>query len=137
VLSPCGEVFIVQGKRILSAVSALFAVAAAALIASQVYAAQTTTSDSLTVEHDRVQTSAKHHYSSPAERALDDRIIAEVKSEIAHDGISDRYPVAVDCDHGTVLLSGVVKSAQDASRAARDASEVRGVVAVRSRLTWR
>ncbi|HYL58304.1 MAG TPA: BON domain-containing protein [Candidatus Acidoferrales bacterium] len=96
-----------------------------------------TSSRSITVEHDRVQTSAKHHYGSPTERAIDDRIIAEVKSEIAEDGISNRYPVAVDCDHGTVLLSGVVESARDARRAARDAAEVRGVVAVRNRLTWR
>jgi hypothetical protein len=72
------------------------------------------TGKSLDVEHDRVQTSAEHHYNSPAERAKDDLLITEVKSSLADEGISDGYPVEVDCDHGTIQLSGVVASADEA-----------------------
>ena len=42
-----------------------------------------TTDRSLTVENDKVQTSADHHYNSPAERANDDLLITEVKSSLA------------------------------------------------------
>jgi len=95
------------------------------------------TDRSLTVEHDKVQTSAEHLYNSPAERANDDRLITEVKSSLAERGISDEYPVAVDCDHGTIQLSGVVASADDARQAALIASNTRGVVGVKNKLTWR
>jgi hypothetical protein len=44
-------------------------------------------------------------------------LISEVKSALSHDGVANDYPVAVDCDHGRVLLSGVVKSAWDAKHA--------------------
>lgn len=96
-----------------------------------------TTDRSLTVEHDQVQTSAEHHYNSPAERANDDLLITEVKSSLAAKGISDGYPVAVDCDHGTIQLSGVVASADDARQAALIASNIKGVVGVKNKLTWR
>jgi osmotically-inducible protein OsmY len=96
-----------------------------------------TTDRSQTVEHDEVRTSAEHRYNSPAERAHDDLLITEVKSALADQGISDRYPVEVDCDHGTILLSGVVASADDARQAVAIASNTNGVVAVKSRLTWR
>ncbi len=42
-----------------------------------------TTDQSLTVEHDKVQTSAEHIYNSPAERANDDLLITEVKRSLA------------------------------------------------------
>jgi osmotically-inducible protein OsmY len=97
----------------------------------------TTTDQSLTVEHDKVQTSAEHIYNSPAERANDDLLITEVKRSLAERGISDRYPVAVDCDHGTIQLSGVVASADEARRAGSIAMNTRGVVGVKNKLTWR
>jgi osmotically-inducible protein OsmY len=96
-----------------------------------------TTDRSQTLEHDRVRTSARHFYSSPAERAKDDLLITEVKSSLAERGISEEYPVAVDCDHGTIELSGVVRSADAARQAALIAYNIKGVVAVKNKLTWR
>ena len=95
------------------------------------------TTSSRSVEHDSVQSSAEHHYNSPAERANDDLIITEVKASLADKKISDRYPVAVDCDHGTVQLTGVVASANDARNATVLAQNIQGVVAVKNQLTWR
>ena len=100
--------------------------------------APTTTSErSITLENDKVQTSAEHRYNSPAERAKDDLLITEVKSSLAERGISDRYPVEVDCDHGTIQLSGVVASADAARNAAVIAMNTKGVVGVKNKLTWR
>jgi osmotically-inducible protein OsmY len=96
-----------------------------------------TTDKSLTVENDKVSTSAEHHYNSPAERAADDLLITEVKSSLLNRGISDGYPVEVDCDHGTVELSGVVASADDAREAQAIAMNTKGVVGVKNKLTWR
>ncbi len=96
-----------------------------------------TTDRSLTVEHDEVQTSAEHIYNSPAERANDVLLITEVKNSLAKNGISDGYPVVVDCDHGTVELSGVVASADAARRAALIAYNTQGVIGVKNKLTWR
>ena len=96
-----------------------------------------TTDRSLTVENDKVQTSAEHLYNPPAERAHDDLLITEVKSSLADEGISNGYPVVVDCDHGTIELSGVVASADAARRAALIASNTQGVVGVKNKLTWR
>ncbi|MGB8685361.1 MAG: BON domain-containing protein [Candidatus Binatus sp.] len=96
-----------------------------------------TTDQSLTVEHDKVQTSAEHIYNSPAERANDDLLITEVKRSLAELGISDRYPVEVDCDHGTIQLSGVVASAEEARQAESIAMNTPGVVGVKNKLTWR
>jgi len=96
------------------------------------------TSDrSLTVEHDQVQTSSEHLYNSPVQRANDDLLITAVKSSLAEKGISDGYPVVVDCDHGTIELSGVVASADAARQAASIASNTRGVIGVKNKLTWR
>jgi hypothetical protein len=95
------------------------------------------TDKSLDVEHDKVQTSAEHHYNSPAERAKDDLLITEVKSSLADQGISDGYPVEVDCDHGTIQLSGVVASADEAKAAEALALNTKGVVGVQNKLTWR
>jgi osmotically-inducible protein OsmY len=95
------------------------------------------TTSSRSVEHDSVQSSAEHHYNSPAERANDDLIITEVKTSLADKKISDGYPVAVDCDHGTVQLTGVVASANNAKQATFLAQNIQGVVAVKNQLTWR
>jgi len=97
----------------------------------------TTTDRSITLESDDVQTSAEHHYNSPAERAKDDLLITKVKSSLAERGISNQYPVEVDCDHGTILLSGVVASADAARKAETIALNTTGVVGVKDKLTWR
>ncbi|MGO8802254.1 BON domain-containing protein, partial [Candidatus Binatus sp.] len=60
----------------------------------------------------------------------------EVKSALARDGVADNYPVAVDCDHGKILLSGVVKSAQAAKHASDLAAAAQGVTGVKNQLTW-
>jgi len=96
-----------------------------------------TTSRSVTLENDKVQTSAEHLYNSPAERAEDDLLITKVKSSLAERGISDQYPVEVDCDHGTIQLSGVVASSDEARQAEAIALNTRGVVGVKDKLTWR
>lgn len=137
-ISPCAMVSAMKlVKHFVVTAIALCGTVGAPSIAAPVQGQQATTSRSLTVEHDSVHSSAEHHYNSPAERASDDRIIVEVRSEIAKDGISDGFPVAVDCDHGTVVLTGVVESADDANQASRAATRVQGVVAVKNRLSWR
>ena len=87
-------------------------------------------------ENDSVKVQAQHHYNSPAERANDDLLITEVKSALANDGVADGYLVAVDCDHGKILLSGVVKSARDAKHAGDIAAAAQGVTGVNDQLTW-
>ena len=96
----------------------------------------TDSSNSAYRENDSVNVKAEHHYNSPAERANDALLITEVKSALAHDGVADGYLVAVDCDHGKILLSGVVKSAQDAKRAGDIAAAAEGVTGVTDQLTW-
>ncbi len=86
--------------------------------------------------NDRVNVKVEHHYNSPAERANDDLLITEVKSALAHDGVGDGYLIAVDCDHGKILLSGVVKSARDAKHAGDIAAAAEGVTGVNDQLTW-
>ena len=99
-------------------------------------ATTTTTNQSITLEHDDVQTSAEHHYNSPAERAKDDLLITEVKSSLAERGISDQYPVEVDADHGMIQLSGVVASPDKAREAESIALNTTGVLGVKNKLTW-
>jgi osmotically-inducible protein OsmY len=108
------------------------------LLASRARSEPATTdfSDSVSRENDRVNVKSEHRYNSPAERAQDALLITEVKSALAHDGVADGYPVAVDCDHGKILLSGVVKSAQDAKHAGDIAAAAEGVTAVNDQLTW-
>jgi osmotically-inducible protein OsmY len=96
----------------------------------------TDSSNSVSREHDSVNVTAEHHYNSPAERANDALLITEVKSALADDGVADKYPVAVDCDHGKILLSGVVKSARDAKHAGDIAAAAQGVTGVKNQLTW-
>jgi BON domain len=96
----------------------------------------TSTNQSITLEHDDVQTSAEHHYISPADRAQDDLLITEVKSSLAERRISDQYPVEVDADHGMIQLSGVVASPDKAREAESIAMNTKGVVGVKNKLTW-
>lgn len=118
--------------------STLWMFAGALVLPSQVLAQSATTDSSVTSRQDEsVQTSASHHYQNPAERAKDDLLITEVKSDLAKDGVADHQPVAVDCDHGKIRLSGVVGSAEDARRAGDIAGGAPGVVAVVNQLTWR
>ena len=63
-------------------------------------------------------------------------MVTEVKSALANDGLANDSPIVIDCDHGKILLSGVMKSAADAKRAGEIASSTPGVVAVKNRLTW-
>jgi osmotically-inducible protein OsmY len=117
-----------------------FAIAALiGLLSSNVRAEPGTdaSSSSVSRENDRVNVVGEHHYNSPAERANDATLITEVKSALAHDGVADNYPVAVDCDHGKILLSGVVKSADDARHAGDIAAAAQGVTGVKNQLTWR
>jgi hypothetical protein len=97
----------------------------------------TTDSNSAFRRNDTVSVNAEHHYNSPAERANDALLITEVKNALANDGVGDGYPVAVDCDHGKIMLSGVVKSAQDAKHAGDIAAAAEGVTGVNDQLTWR
>jgi hypothetical protein len=87
-------------------------------------------------ENDSASVEAEHHYNSPAERANDALLITEVKSALADDGVGDGYLIAVDCDHGRILLSGVVSTAQDAKHAGDVAAAAQGVTGVSDRLTW-
>jgi osmotically-inducible protein OsmY len=121
---------------------ATFAIAAlvgGGLLAANARAEPATTNSSSAVsrENDRVNVVSEHHYNSAAERANDAMLIIEVKTALSHDGVADDYPLAVDCDHGKILLSGVVKSAQDARHAGDIAAAAQGVTGVKNQLTWR
>ncbi len=97
---------------------------------------RTTDMSSVSRLDESVQTSASHHYQNTAERAKDDLLITEVKSDLAKDGVADDHPVAVDCDHAKIRLSGVIGSSDDARRAGQIAARAPGVVAVVNQLTW-
>jgi osmotically-inducible protein OsmY len=120
------------------AIFAIGSVIGGGLLAANAFAEQGTTasSNSSSRESDRVNVRAEHHYNSPAERANDAMLITEVKSALADDGVADNYVVAVDCDHGKVLLSGVVKSAEDARHAGDIAAAAQGVTGVKNQLAW-
>jgi BON domain-containing protein len=123
--------------------TAVSALALALFIGGGLFAANaraepaTTDSNSAFRRSDTVNVNAEHHYNSPAERANDALLITEVKNALAHDGVADGYPVAVDCDHGKIMLSGVVKTAQDAKHAGDIAAAAEGVTGVNDQLTWR
>src|SRR5208283_2063892 len=93
-------------------------------------------SSSVTTDNESANLEGHHHYQSPADRANDALLITEVKSALAEDGVAEDSPIVVDCDHGKILLSGVMKSAQDAKRAGNIAASAPGVVAVKNQLTW-
>ncbi len=96
----------------------------------------TDSSNSESRETDSVNVTGNHHYNSPAEQANDALLITEVKSALARDGVANNYPVAVDCDHGRIMLSGVVKSSQDAKHVGDIAAAAQGVTGVKNQLTW-
>ncbi len=58
-----------------------FMLTATTTLASSNAVAQMSASDSMSRQDDSVQTSARHHYQSPAERAKDDLLVTEVKSD--------------------------------------------------------
>jgi len=93
-------------------------------------------SSSVATQKDSVSLEAHHYYRSDAERAHDALLITEVKSALAADGVAEDSPVVVACDHGTILLSGVMKSAEDARHAGKVAAGAAGVVKVKNELTW-
>ena len=120
------------------AIFAIGSVVGGGLLAANAFAEQgaTSASNSASREKDSVNVRAEHHYNSPAERANDALLITAVKSALADDGVADNYLVAVDCDHGKVLLSGVVKSGEDARHAGDIAAAAQGVTGVKNQLTW-
>jgi osmotically-inducible protein OsmY len=128
-------------KKLISTV--VSGVAAGLILAIRVHAQQATppenasATQSTRLEHDSVQSSAAHHYNSPAERANDALIITQVKTLLADQGFTDRYPVAVESDHGAVQLTGVVASADAAKQAVTLAQNIQGVTEVKNQLTWR
>jgi len=93
-------------------------------------------SNSAATEHDKVSLDANHHYQSPAERANDALLITEVKSALHDDGVAADSPIIVDCDHGKILLVGVMRSAEDAKRVGSVAARQPGVITVKNQLTW-
>lgn len=93
-------------------------------------------SSSVATENDSASLVAHHEYTNSAERANDALLITEVKTALANDGVADNSPIVIACDHGTILLSGIMKSAQDAKHAGNIAAGAPGVVAVKNQLTW-
>lgn len=126
-----------SGRLVLVAVVAGI-LAGTQMLAGQVRAEEgkSAESRSVTTENDSVNLEAHHHYQSAADRANDALLITEVKSALADDGVAEDSPIVVDCDHGKILLSGVMKSAEDAKRAGNIAASAPGVVAVKNQLTW-
>jgi len=108
------------------------------MLAGQVQAAEgnSVESSSITTSNDSANLDAHHHYQSSADRANDALLIVEVKSALADDGVAEGSPIVVDCDHGKILLSGVMKSAEDARHAGNIAARAPGVIAVKNQLTW-
>src|SRR5271163_4402607 len=93
-------------------------------------------SSSVKTDNESANLEGHHHYQSPADRANDALLITEVKSALAADGVADNSPIVVDCDHGNILLIGVMKSAEDVKRAGRIAASAPGVLTVKNKLTW-
>jgi len=93
-------------------------------------------STSVTTDHDSANLLGHHHYLSSAERANDALLITEVKNALDDDGVEHDVAIVVDCDHGKILLSGVMKSTQDAKHAGDIAAGAPGVTAVKNQLTW-
>jgi hypothetical protein len=98
--------------------------------------ATTSTYQSHSLEEDHAHSDVTHRYASSGDRAKDALLITEVKVALANDGVADGHAVVVDCDHGTVLLTGAVGSSAEAQHAVAVASSVDGVVAVKNQLKW-
>lgn len=99
-------------------------------------AQERTNSETVRQQDLSAQSSAKHHYASPAQRAQDALLIVEVKAAIANEGLADDYPLTVDADHGRVTLTGVLASREDVNRAVTLVAGLDGVTGVNNRLTW-
>jgi osmotically-inducible protein OsmY len=121
---------------IVAAVAVILAGAQVPAASAQAAEGNSVDSSSVTTEHERATLEGHHHYATQAERANDALLITEVKSALADDGVAEDSPIVVDCDHGKILLSGVMKSAEDAKRAGTIAANASGVVAVKNQLTW-
>jgi osmotically-inducible protein OsmY len=87
-------------------------------------------------EEEHAHSDALHHYSSPADEANDALLITEVKAAFADDDATAGHPVVVDCDHGTIALTGVVGSPGDARHLVSVAVSQPGVEAVKDGLKW-
>ncbi len=120
------------------AIAAALVFAGAQIFPAPARAAENNAVDSgyVNTEHDSAHLVGHHHYGSSAERANDALLITEVKSALAEDGVADGSAIVVDCDHGSILLSGIMRSAHDARRAGHIAAAVPGVLAVKNQLTW-
>jgi len=125
------------GRVVLAAV-VVAALTGTQLITDRVRAAEGSPVESSSVTNDNASVSllANHHYNSAAERANDALMITEVESALVNDGLTQGAPIVVDCDHGKILLTGVMKSSQDATRAGKIAARSPGVIAVKNQLTW-
>jgi osmotically-inducible protein OsmY len=93
-------------------------------------------SESVRQQNLSAQSSAQHHYASPAERAQDALLIVKVKAAIANQGFADDYPLTVDADHGRVTLTGVLASREDVARTLTLVAGIGGVTGVNNRLSW-
>lgn len=128
----------VKCKRLVLIAAVAGIVAGIQMLAGQVRAQEGNSVESSSVKTDNESASleGQHHYQSPAARANDALLITEVKSALAEDGVADDSPIVVDCDHGKIMLSGIMKSAADAKHAGKIAASAPGVVAVQNQLTW-
>jgi len=71
---------------------------------------------------------------TPAERAADDQLAAQVERALSADSNIYARHVDVTAEHGIIHLSGFVWSAEDFSEAKRVAATVPGVISVNSQL---
>jgi osmotically-inducible protein OsmY len=94
------------------------------------------TYESHSVKEEHAHSDALHHYASPADQAKDALLITEVKAALANDDATAGHPIAVDCDHGTIVLTGVVVSEADAQHLVAVSSRQPGVMDVKNRLQW-
>jgi osmotically-inducible protein OsmY len=93
-------------------------------------------SESHSVEEEHAHSDALHHYASPADEARDALLITEVKAALVQDDATAGHPILVDCDHGTIVLTGVVASESDAEHLVAVSSRQPGVIGVKNRLQW-
>lgn len=127
----------IDGRRVTRSGLAAAVTFAIVLMASGVGWSQTRTNNETLREQDlSAQSSAMHHYNSPAERAEDDLLIVKVKAAIADADLADDQPLTVDADHGRVTLTGVLASREDLERTVDLVSHIDGVKGITNRLSW-
>ena len=71
---------------------------------------------------------------TPAERAADDQLAAQVEQALLNDQEIYARHIDVDAEHGVVHLSGLIWSVEELSKAKRVAARVPGVKRVVSEL---